>query len=330
MKLKPHQTETFSPKISSSGIKNTRMKKLLPILLILISGSLFAQQDALFSQYMFNKLAVNPGYAGSRELLSADILYRYQWVNINGAPKTLSASIHSPMNNPKLALGFNMYNDKIGPMSYTGALATFAYRIVFPKGKLSFGLQAGFKNSGIIWNMIKTYDENDPFLLYPVKKKVVPDANFGVYYYTEKFFAGLSSKQLLQNQSLVVQDSLTGTTQFTKLLTHFYGMTGLAIPLGDNVIFRPSLLAKFVKNAPPQLDLNASFLLANTLWIGASYRTEKAISLIAEVNIAQNLRVGYSYDIWLNELKIYNKGSHEFRMSYDFNINKRILTPRYF
>jgi len=297
--------------------------------MIIMATSLFAQQDALFSQYMFNKLAVNPGYAGSRELLTADILYRYQWVNIEGAPKTISASMHSPLSNPHLALGFNMYNDRIGPLSYTGAMATFAYRIIFPNSKLSFGLQAGVKNNGIVWNDINSYDETDAFLISQVKKKVVPDANFGIYYYSNKFFAGISSRQLLQNQTIAVEDS-AGNTQFTKLLTHFYGMSGVAIPMGENVVFRPSILAKFVKNAPPQIDINASFLFANTLWLGASYRTEKAIALIAEVNIAQNFRIGYSYDMWMNELKAYNKGSHEIRLSFDFNVKRRMLTPRYF
>jgi len=304
------------------------MKKLLTAAFILMATSLFAQQDPLYSQYMFNKLAMNPGYAGSRELLSADLLYRNQWVNIEGAPKTITAALHSPLTNPHLALGFNVYNDRIGPMNYTGAMGTFAYRIIFPDSKLSFGLSAGIKNNGIVWSDFKSYDEQDPFLTGQVSKVLVPDASFGVYYYSDKFYAGISSHQLLQNQSLVVQDS--SGTQLTKLMAHLYGMTGVAIPLTDNIVFRPSLLAKFVKNAPPQLDLNASFLFANIFWLGASYRTEKAISLITEININQNLRVGYSYDIWLNELKAYNSGSHEIRLSYDFNVNKRLLTPRYF
>ncbi len=307
------------------------MKKLLTILLLLIATSLFAQQDALFSQYMFNKLAVNPGYAGSRELLSADMIYRYQWVNIEGAPKTVSFALHSPLNNPHLALGFNLSNDKIGPLSNTSAMATFAYRIIFPKSKLSFGLQAGVKSSDVLWSKFNVKDAGESFLEMSnqVENKVIPDANFGVYYYSDKFYAGVSARQLLQNQTLLSSDNL-GNTQFSKLATHFYAMTGAAFPLNDNVVFRPSLLAKFVNNAPPQLDLNASFLFANTLWVGASYRTEKAIALITEVNIAQNLRIGYSYDIWMNELQSYNKGSHEIRISFDFNVGKRILTPRYF
>jgi len=307
------------------------MKNLFSALFILMATSLFAQQDVLYSQYMFNKLAVNPGYAGSREVLTADILYRNQWVNIDGAPKTISAAIHSPLANPHLALGFNVYSDRIGPLNYTGAMATFAYRIIFPESKLSFGLQAGVKNNGIVWNDFVPVNDDDPFLVEhsQVKKQIVPDANFGVYYYTDKFYVGLSSRQLLQNHSLVIRDS-AGNTQLTKLLAHFYGMAGVAIPLNENVVFRPSLLAKYVKNAPLQLDINASFLFANTLWLGVSYRTEKAVAFITEINIAQNFRIGYSYDIWFNELKVYNKGSHEIRLSYDFNIGKRLLTPRYF
>jgi len=292
---------------------------------------LFAQQDALFSQYMFNKLAVNPGYAGSRELLSADLIYRHQWVNIEGAPKTVSFALHSPLNNPHLALGFNLSNDKIGPLSNTSAMATFAYRILFPKSKLSFGLQAGVKSSDVLWSKFNVKDAGESFMEMgnQVEKKVIPDANFGVYYYSDRFYAGVSARQLLQNQSLLSTDQV-GNTQFSKLATHFFAMTGAAFPLNDNVVFRPSLLAKFVNNAPPQLDLNASFLFANTLWVGASYRTEKAIALITEVNIAQNLRIGYSYDIWMNELQSFNNGSHEIRISFDFNVGKRILTPRYF
>jgi len=305
------------------------MKRLLTALLILMSTFLFAQQDALYSQYMFNKLAINPGYAGSRELISADILYRYQWVNIEGAPKTVSVSIHAPLSNPHLALGFSVSNDRLGPLSNTGTMATFAYRILFARSKLSFGLQAGIKSSGIMWNEFKAYDDTEPFLTAPLSNKLVPDANFGIYYYSDRFYAGISSRQLLQNQSLVITDA-NGNTQFTKLLTHFYGITGAAFPLNDNLVFRPSLLVKFVPNAPTQLDLNASFLIAETLWLGVSYRTEKAVSLMTEINVAQNFRIGYSYDIWINELQTFNKGSHEIRLSFDFNMGRRMLSPRYF
>ncbi len=303
------------------------MKKLLTALLIIMATGAFAQQDPLFSQYMFNKLAVNPAYAGSRDALTLDALYRYQWVNVPGAPQTFSASIHSPLKNQHLGLGFNVYNDVIGPNINQGALATFAYRILFPNAKLSFGLQVGVKYNDIIWSMVNPYDVEDPYYKAQMKNKAVPDANFGIYYYSSKYYFGFSSKQLFQNQMSVV--SVNGREGFTKLLRHFYGMAGAAFPLSDQVVFRPSVLVKFVQNAPPQLDLNASFLFAKTFWIGASYRTEKAFSILTELNVSPNLRLGYSYDIWFNELKGYNKGSHEIRLGFDFG-KSRMLTPRYF
>ena len=306
------------------------MKKLLIVLLILISGKLFAQQDPLFSQYMFNKLAVNPGYAGSREALSGEVINRWQWVGINGAPVTLSASIHSPLRNPHLGVGLTYYNDHLGPTTYQGALASFAYRIIFPKGKLSFGIQAGMKYSGIDWNdpNLDPYSGSDPLLNAQVKNKVVPDANFGIYYYSENFYFGLSSKQLLQNQTAVVV--VDGKNQFTKLLRHFYGIAGVAFPVSDNLVFRPSLLVKYVTHAPPQLDLNLSFLIGSSFWLGASYRTEKAVSLMTEIRVTPTVRIGYSYDIWLNELRAYNKGSHELRIGFDIVRKSRMITPRYF
>jgi len=305
------------------------MKKLLPVLLIIVATTTFAQQDPLFSQYMFNKLSLNPAYAGSQEVLTLDALYRYQWVNIDGAPQTFSASVHTPLKNKHIGLGLNVYSDIIGPTGTQGALATFAYRILFPDSKLSFGLQAGVKYTDILWAKIEPYDLEDPLFRTQLKNKAVPDANFGVYYYTKKYYVGVSSKQLLQNQMNVAK--VNGRDEFTKLLRHFYGMAGAAFPMSEGLVFRPSILVKFVQNSPPQMDLNASFLLAQTFWIGASYRTEKALSLMTEFKISEKLRIGYSYDLWFNELQKHNKGSHEIRLGFDFDIfQNRMLTPRYF
>lgn len=305
------------------------MKKLMTVLLIIMATGAFAQQDPLFSQYMFNKLALNPAYAGSRDIFTVDALYRYQWVNIDGAPQTFSASIHTPLKNEHIGLGLNVYSDAIGPTINQGALATFAYRILFPDARLSFGLQAGVKYMDIFWTKLNPYDVEDPLFRTQLKNKAVPDANFGIYYYSKKYYVGLSSKQLLQNQMSVVK--VNGKDEFTKLLRHFYGMAGAAFSLSDQVVFRPSILVKFVQNSPPQMDLNASFMFAQTFWIGASYRTEKALSLMTEFNLTEKLRLGYSYDLWFNELQAYNKGSHEIRLGFDFDIfQRRMVTPRYF
>ncbi len=304
------------------------MKKLILIIVLFTSLSGFAQQDALYSQYMFNKLTINAGYAGSREAFSADLVYRYQWVGIQGAPKTVSLSMHSPMRNEHLALGGYIYSDQIGPTVDQGALLTYAYRIILPKGKLSFGIQAGIKYNSIDWNMIKLEDPDFVFQGEP-KNKLIPDANVGIYYYTNRMFAGISSKQLLQNEFGMV--TVGGQKTYSKLLRHFYGMAGVAVPVSDMVIFRPSVLVKYVPNAPWQMDLNASFLFNDLFWLGMTYRTDGDLVFLTEIKINRKYRIGYSYDVNVKDRIHYNSGSHEIRLGIDLDLLKnRMYSPRYF
>jgi type IX secretion system PorP/SprF family membrane protein len=304
------------------------MKKLILILVLFASLTGFAQQDALYSQYMFNKLTVNPGYTGSREVFSADMVYRYQWVGIPGAPKTLSLGLHAPMRNDHFGIGGYIYSDQIGPEVTQGALASYAFRISLPNGKLAFGLQAGIKYYNINWDMVHL--ENPDYNFQgDQKSKVTPDANFGIYYYSNHMYAGISSKQLLQNEYGMV--NINGEQVYSKLMRHFYGMAGLAIPVSDQVIFRPSALVKYVKNAPWQLDLNASFLFYDTFWLGMTYRTDGDLVFLTEFTISRKYRIGYSYDVNVKDMNHYNSGSHEIRLGIDLDLLKnRMYTPRYF
>lgn len=304
------------------------MKKIILIIVLFASLSGFAQQDALYSQYMFNKLTINAGYAGSREAFSADLVYRYQWVGIPGAPKTLSLSMHSPLRNEHLALGGYIYSDQIGPTVDQGALLTYAYRILLPKGKLSFGVQAGIKYNSIDWNMIKLEDPDFVFQGDP-SNKIIPDANVGIYYYTNHMFAGISSKQLLQNEFGMV--TVDGQKTYSKLLRHFYGMAGVAVPVSDMVIFRPSVLVKYVQHAPWQMDLNASFLFNDLFWLGMTYRTDGDLVFLTEIKINRKYRIGYSYDVNVKDRIHNNSGSHEIRLGMDLDLLKnRMYSPRYF
>jgi type IX secretion system PorP/SprF family membrane protein len=317
------------------------MKKIIIITLIFLSfGTVgYAQQDALFSHYMFNKLVLNPAYAGCREVFTAQFLGRAQWIGIDGAPNTGTLSIHSPLRNRNMGLGMYVYNDRIDPMVDWGFIGTYSYKIRIGGGKLSFGLQGGIKKYEIDWNKLNTFDPatGKKIVENSVDNKIIPDANFGLYYYTSRFYLGVSSKHLLENDHSITEfvSIISGETNnvemvSTRLFRHFYIMGGLAAPLGDNVVFRPSFLIKTVKHSPMQLDINASFLLNKTLWLGASYRTERAVVFMAEL-LFNDFRFGYSYDIWMNELKAYNTGSHELMLGFDVNPNKsRMLTPRYF
>ncbi len=310
-------------------LKAIRSSSIITALLIIHSVSVTAQQDPLLSHYLFNKLDVNPGYAGSREALCADILYRYQWVNIDGSPRTFSASLHSPLRNDHIGLGLNIYQDVTGPDISQGALATFAYRILFKKSKLSFGLQTGMRHSDILWSRIVTLQSDDP-AMRPVNQNItVPDAGFGIYYYSGRFYAGLSAKHLFKNE--ISKGIVEGIEHYTQLSRHYYGIAGGAIPVGNELVFCPSLLVKYVRNSPLRMDLNASFIISRVIRAGISYRTEKAVSLMTEVMLTRNLRLGYTYDQWFNELLTANKGSHEFRLGVDLDVFvKTMLTPVYF
>lgn len=304
------------------------MKKVFLFILLVAGATSYAQQNALFSQYMFNKLVINPAYAGSREALTFDLLNRYQWVGIEGAPRTLTFSGHTPLRNPNMGLGFYVYSDVLGPSSDQGFMATYAYRIRMKEGTLAFGLHAGFSHINIDWNKL---DMNDPAVVLQGqgKTKYTPDASLGVFYSTNRLYAGVSSTQLIQNEyGMTVKD---GSSSYSRLLRHFYVMAGYAYPISESLVFRPSFLLKYVDNAPMQFEFDASFLLKNTIWLGAAYRSKEAIVLLTEFNIGHNLRLGYSYDIWFNDLMGYNKGSHEIHIGFDINLMKgRLLNPRYF
>jgi len=281
---------------------------------------------------MYNKLEFNPAYAGSSEVLSTDLISRFQWVGITGAPKTFSLTAHSPLRNRHIGLGFSAYRDALGPTVDYNIMGTFAYRIIFPTTKLCFGISAGIKYYDIDWGLLNPKDPGDVELNNQVKNKVVPDADFGIYYYGKYFYVGVSSKHLLQNQITTSSSPTNDKVSFTKLYRHFYGLAGGAIPLREDIIFMPSLLIKYVQNAPFQLDLTGSFMFYNNLVLGATYRSDQAVGLILEVNLGKGFSLGYSYDIWFNSLKAQNQGSHEIRIGYDIDLfeKNRMLSPRYF
>ena len=305
------------------------MRKLFLIFILLAGSTAIAQQDALFSQYMFNKLVINPAYTGTRDALSITMVGRQQWVGLDGAPRTATLSIHSPLRNEKIGLGGYAYTDVLGPMQNSGAVGSFSYKFQWGPGKLSFGLQFGVKHTSIDWNKVEMPDESDIAYLGDSGDNLVMDANFGLYYYSDKFYVGLSSKQLLQQE--VGTQELYDESVANKLVRHFYGMAGIAIPLSDHLVLKPSILAKYVSNSPVQIDFNTNLLINEVLELGISYRTEGVFVFLVEVLVKDRLRIGYSYDTFMNELSGSNQGSHELLIGFDFPVFKRrMLTPRYF
>jgi type IX secretion system PorP/SprF family membrane protein len=292
------------------------------------SSNLHAQQDAQFSQYMFNTMAFNPAYAGRAGLLNASLLYRAQWVGFEGAPQTQTLTANTPLKNKSLAIGGSLYNDVLGPEQRFGFYGAFAYRIIFPKSKLSFGVNAGFDVFQGKFTDLDIIDQNDQAFQENIKGKFMPNVGFGVYYFSDKYYVGLSSPKLIQN---TIYEPVEGTPSNGKQLMSFYFTAGYVFKINRDVKFKPALLFKFTQNAPAQLDVNLNFLFIDKFWLGAMYRPNSAYGFLFEYQINDQLRFGYSLDISTYELSLYNNGTHEFMLSYDFGYNRtKIRSPRYF
>ena len=305
--------------------------------LLMIVMSLFtiinvkAQYEPMFTQYMFNETFINPAYVGSHENVSITLLSRNQWVGIEGAPKTQTFSIHSPINGHRFGIGLAVRNENIGVSHQLGVYTNFAYRILFDNSALSFGLQGGFVNDESRYTEVLTTTPGDNQFSSDTRKVFLPNAGFGIYYFREKFYAGFSIPRLIENN---VTPSLTnGSVQNSWNIEnwHYYFATGYVFDLNEDHKFKPSILVKAVQNAPVQLDVDANFLLKNFLWLGASYRSGDAIAAIIGFQVNKQLRFGYSYDYTLSKLQKYNSGSHEFTLGYEILIDRsRINSTRYF
>jgi type IX secretion system PorP/SprF family membrane protein len=211
-------------------------------------------------------------------------------------------------------------------------MGTFAYRIFFSGSRLCFGVSVGIKYYEIDWNALHPRDIQDKELSPDTRNPVVPDADFGIYYYSSRFYAGVSSKHLFQNQMVVSSAVPDSGNAFTRLLRNFYATAGADLKITEEWNIRPSILLKYVANAPLQADISLCFAYKNLFTLGASYRTDKAVALIVEMGIGKGVSVGYSYDIWFNSLIGLNRGSHEIRIGYDLDLEgrSRMLTPRFF
>ncbi len=303
--------------------------------LVLTLGSIStqAQQNPMFTHYMNNTLSINPAYAGSRDALTVTALHRSQWVDFKGAPVTQTLTMHSPLKNQHIGVGLSVLNDKIGPTNNTSVFGNFAYIMKLnSKSKLALGLSAGAN----IWqsrlSTLNLDDQNDPTFQNNISNRVTPNFGFGAYYSRERFYAGISVPNLMQNNYSQIKQA-NGTTLTAKEQRHYFLIAGTVLKISDNLAFKPTTLVKVTAAAPVQADLTASFIIMKRLLLGAMYRTGDAVGALVGFDITDQFHIGYSYD-WsfgLNTAK-YNKGSHEIVLRYDFifSSKKQIHSPRYF
>lgn len=306
------------------------MNKLSGIIIAILMLWAFtgtAQQDAQYTQHQWNKMAFNPAYAGAREALSLQFLGRSQWEGLEGAPRTVSFTGHTPVSE-RVALGLSAYYDELGIENKTGLNLSYAYRIPMDVGKLSLGLSAGFEvYNADLASTLTGSNISDPVFMSDVDQLFNPNFGVGLFYYTDRFWAGGSVPHLINNE--LDDRTLAGTNSFAEQRRHYTFTTGYVFPLGANVKLRPSTLLKYVDGSPLQFDINASLKFFEKLWLGASYRTGDSYDFNLEYLVNNQLRLGYAYDLTETDLSPFNTGSHEILVGFDFNFDKKkIVTPR--
>lgn len=308
--------------------KNIIIFAALSMFSLLHSSQLMAQTEPMYSQYMFNMININPAYAGSRSVPSLTTLFRKQWVGIPGAPQTTSLSLDMPLNEDKAGLGFQLLDDRLGVEKTTGAQVNYAYRVhVSEKGVLAMGLRAGLLNYSANYSQVSTIAENDP-AFYQNVSGLLPTAGAGVYYMTDRFYAGLSVPSLLQTR-LNEQQQTDVSSKVSGL--HFFATMGYVLSLSEDIKLKPSVLVKSVSGAPIQLDVNSNIWLQDKISFGLSYRTGDAVVGMVEWQMNDQLRFGYGYDHTVSKLNPYNQGTHEIMLRYEFgSARTSYVSPRYF
>lgn len=290
-----------------------------------ISFLCYSQQDSQYTQYMYNTSLVNPAYAGTRETLSAFLLYRNQWVGLDGAPVTNNFSVNSPLGDSNLGIGLNFVNDKIGPVTENEISVDLAYLVqVSENFKLSLGLKGTANLFNLDINKLRIYDPLDP-QFQNVKTEFSPNIGAGLYLYSDKTYFGLSVPSFFE--SFRYNDN---NIEITKQKMHFYFITGHVFKLSESVDFKPALLSKIVEGAPFQTDITANFLFFNKLTLGGAYRWNAAFSGLAGFQISESWFIGYGYDMETTQLSNYNSGSHELFLRYEFSNRSRVSAPRFF
>ncbi len=305
------------------------MRKIFIFILLLASiHSASAQQDAMFSRYMFNTMYLfqNPAYSGSHGYWTSNALYRTQWLSFDGAPTTIYAGGEGLIGRKQRAgLGFSFFHDKIGLDRMTDLSVNYAYHIQLSKEQhLSLGIKAGafayksLLSNAVIWN------PSDPVYGGDISG-LIPRAGLGIYWYGRDFFAGLSVPTLIALDKR--SNSVFSSGNSSVLQQHFYGYGGYVFHLENDIDLKPSILLKYQPAAPLQADFNLNVWFKKLFSVGMSYRTNDAISVMVEIPINQKLSVGYAFDNTITDIRQVSSGTHELMVGYNFISNRPSDNP---
>lgn len=306
----------------------TGMKKALLISLFALPLASMAQQDPMFTQYMFNPLSINPAYAGSADMFSAAVIYRNQWVNFDGAPITQTFTMHTPLKRESISVGLSAINDSHGPVDQTGFYADVSYRLFLDKSKLAFGLKGGLNLFSADLLSLNPLEDNDVVFASNISSELLPNFGFGIMWYSKRYYLGVSAPKLLENELLSGDiPSFNNNTESR----HMFLIAGMVFDINHYVKFKPSIMLRAVEGAPLSGDITANFLFYDRFWAGAMYRHQDAVGALFQYEIKRTFRVGYSYDYTLSEIANYSNGTHEIMIGLDLGRKPEAdLSPRYF
>ncbi|GAA4774032.1 type IX secretion system membrane protein PorP/SprF [Flavobacterium hankyongi] len=304
--------------------------KLRLIILGLLLSSFFvsAQQEAQYTQYMYNTANINPAYAGSRGSLSALIMHRTQWVGLEGAPVTNVATISSPLGiSQRFGLGVSFVNDKLGPSDNNVISVDLSYYVPTSENfKLAFGVKGTADMFNVDFNKVKLFNPNDNLNRENIDNRFSANVGAGLYWYSDKTYLGVSVPYILENN---YYDNDIQYVASEKM--HFHVLAGHVFNLSKELKFKPSVLTKVVQGSPLQVDLSANFLFFDKLTLGAAYRWSAAVSAMAGFQLSDSWLIGYSYDKETTRLGNFNSGSHEIFLRYElFRKFDKVVSPRFF
>lgn len=287
-----------------------------------------AQQDPHYTQYMYNMNVMNPAYAGSKENLSFGLLYRKQWVDIEGAPSTFTFSGHTPAGK-NVGIGLSVIADEIGPVKEQNVYGDFSYTLQLGgEHKLALGLKAG-----ATFQKIGLFSQISPSLPVPTDPGFSEDTSniyfnlgTGIFYYTNKYYVALSVPNMIKANYLDYNGVKYGTeTQ------HYFLTGGYVFDLTPNLKFKPFAMLKSAFNSPSSLDVSANFLFNERFEIGGTYRVDDSFGAMVNFAITPSLRIGYAYDNIISEIKTVTPSSHEIILLFDVNFPKKVSrSPRFF
>ena len=322
------------------------MKKIyLFTILLALTLPMYGQQYVQYTQFMFNKIALNPAYAGSKGGPTFSGLYRTQWVNLAGAPVSQSFSFHTPILGDRIGLGLSVHHDDIGPTNSWFYNMQYAYRIPIFKGHLAVGLQALLRSYRVDWLEVTAINSSDPLYGGGGDVKFLPNVGFGAYYHTDNFYAGLSLPRLLRGE-LTFAGSTVSNSDVSIEERHGLFMVGGLIRLGEHIKFKPDGLIKYTPNAPLDIDLHAGLVFLDLFNVGVTYRmggitgisrtvtapasptavpipvtqtrnsAGESVDFILQILFSKHLKLGLAYDYTLSQVRDFHSGTYEIMLEY--------------